>query len=76
MNTTVYVRWWDGYFEGFAVEQVRFSPDLLWLRLLNGENRHIPLRYVRWYSIDPEQHQRTADAMRDGDPKNSSKVTV
>jgi len=54
----VNVRWWDGYFEEFEVEDVRFGCDLLWLKLKNGQNRHIPTRHVRWYSIYPESHEK------------------
>lgn len=44
------VRWWDGYFEEFIAKEARAGSDLLWLRLENGETRHIPLRQVRWFS--------------------------
>ena len=57
MNTVV-VRWWDGYIEVFEVTEVRFGSDLLWMRLTNGENRHIPLRQVRWFSLEKESHAR------------------
>ena len=53
----VSVRWWDGYLEPFEAEEVRFSSDLLWLRLVDGSNRHIPLRQVRWFSLAPESHE-------------------
>lgn len=52
----VNVRWNDGYLEAFSATQVRFGSDLLWMRLGNGDNRHIPLRQVRWFSTDPESH--------------------
>lgn len=55
-DITVSVRWWDGYLETFHAREVRFGSDLLWLRLANGQNRHIPLRNVRWFSQDPESH--------------------
>ena len=48
----VHVRWQDGYLEMFVAAQVRFGSDLLWLRLGNGQNRHIPLRSVRWFSCE------------------------
>ncbi len=51
--TTVRVRWFDGYLEKFEAEEVRFGSDLLWLKLKDKENRHIPLRQVRWFSLDP-----------------------
>jgi len=54
----VYVRWFDGYLEEFLCDEVRFGSDLLWLKLLSGKNRHIPVRQVRWYSITPESHER------------------
>ena len=56
MSQTVNVRWNDGYLETFACSEVRFGSDLLWMRLENGQNRHIPLRQVRWFSVDPESH--------------------
>lgn len=53
---TVNVRWFDGYLERFQCKAVRFGSDLLWVRLVSDENRHIPLRNVRWFSTDPESH--------------------
>jgi len=52
----VNVRWFDGYHERFEAEEVRFGSDLLWIRLTNGENRHIPLRHVRTFSLSEESH--------------------
>ena len=48
----VSVRWFDGYLEEFTASEVRFGSDLLWIRLPSGGNRHIPLRTVRWFSVD------------------------
>ena len=56
----VAVRWNDGYLERFEVDEVRASADLLWLRLADGHNRHIPLRSVRWYSLSEESHEESA----------------
>lgn len=53
----VSVRWHDGYLEEFETDEVRFGSDLLWMRLTNGKNRHIPLRSVRWFSLSHESHQ-------------------
>ena len=53
----VTVRWWDGYMEIFECSEVRFGSDLLWMRLTNGKNRHIPVKYVRWYSMSKESHE-------------------
>jgi hypothetical protein len=54
----VSVRWWDGYLEQFECEKVRFGAYLLWMRLTNGENRHIPLLAgVRTFSMYPESHE-------------------
>jgi len=53
----VNVRWHDAYFEEFKCDEVRFGSDLLWMRLLKGGNRHIPLRSVRWFSVTPESHE-------------------
>ena len=38
------VRYWDGYKEKFKCKEVRFGCDLLWMRLIDGDNKHIPLR--------------------------------
>jgi hypothetical protein len=60
-NGVVNVRWWDGYLETFReVTDVRFGSDLLWLKMKDGKNRHIPLRNVRWFSTYPESHEPTA----------------
>ena len=53
----VNVRWNDGYLEHFICSDVRFGSDHLWLKLKEGTNRHIPLRQVRWFSLDPESHE-------------------
>lgn len=58
MKISVSVRWWDGYLEEFVASEVRFGSDLLFLRLDNGKNRHIPLRQVRWFSVSPESHEK------------------
>jgi len=58
MKIIVTVRWWDGYFESFECEEVRFGCDLLWLKLNSFQNRHIPTRQIRWYSINPESHEK------------------
>lgn len=39
--------------------EVRFGSDLLWIRLEDGNNRHIPLRMVRWFGMSIESHQNT-----------------
>ena len=59
MNT-VNVCWYDGYLEAFDATEVRFGSDLLWLRLADGQNRHIPLRSVRWFSLSRESHAEQA----------------
>lgn len=53
----VTVRWWDGYKEDFRCTEIRFGSDLLWMRLEDGNNRHIPLRMVRWFGTSIESHQ-------------------
>jgi hypothetical protein len=55
-TNTVNVRWWDGYLETFEAVETRFGCDLLWMRLADGGNRHIPLRGVRWWSLSKESH--------------------
>ena len=57
---TINVRWFDGYLETFAASEVRFGNALLWMRLLDGGNRHIPLSQVRWFSTTPESHEQKA----------------
>lgn len=54
---TITVRWFDGYMEVFEAAEVRFGSDLLWMRLKDGNNRHIPLRQVRWFGMSTESHQ-------------------
>jgi len=54
----VHVRWFDGYLERFECNDVRTSSEILWMRLTIGQNRHIPLRQVRWFSLLPESHER------------------
>jgi hypothetical protein len=49
------VRWRDGYIESFVVTEWRAGADLLWLRLVNGHTRHIPLREVRWFEPMPNE---------------------
>ena len=49
----VTVRWFDGYLESFEATDVRFGNALLWIKLaITDENRHIPLREVRWFSVE------------------------
>lgn len=57
-NNIVTVRWFDGYMEEFEATEVRFGSGLLWMRLSNGKNRHIPLRQVRWFGMSQESHQK------------------
>lgn len=58
MNNIVTVRWFDGYMEEFEATEVRFGSDLLFLRLSDGKNLHIPLRQVRWFGMSKESHER------------------
>jgi len=50
MTKKVKVRWFDGYLEEFDAVEARAGNALLWMKLANGETRHIPLIQVRWYS--------------------------
>ena len=61
MDNIINVRWHDGYLETFVASEVRFGGDLLWLRLSDGKNRHIPLRTVRWFSLSKESHARSEE---------------
>ena len=57
MSVIVKVRWFDGYIEKFEateVSEVKAGSGLLWMQLASGENRHIPTREVRWFSIGEE----------------------
>jgi len=54
----VNVRGFDGYFESFDCEEVRFGMSLFRMILRSGGNRHIPLHQVRWYSVTPESHEK------------------
>ncbi len=60
-ESTATVRWFDGYLETFEVSEIRHGSDLLWMRLKDNKNRHIPLREVRWFSIYPESHELKKD---------------
>ena len=53
----VTVRWFDGYMEIFKATEVRFGNAYLWIRLEDGNNRHIPLIQVRWFGLSVESHQ-------------------
>jgi hypothetical protein len=57
----VNVRWHDGYLETFEAQEVRFGCDLLWMRLTDGQNRHISLRSVRWFSMSKESHAQAGE---------------
>ncbi|MCL2140318.1 MAG: hypothetical protein FWH42_01370 [Dehalococcoidia bacterium] len=52
----VNVRWFDGYLETFEATAMRFGNAYLWMRLSDGQNRHIPLTQVRWFSLSRESH--------------------
>lgn len=54
----VNVRWFDAYLETFEASEVRIGGTLLWMRLQSGQNRHIPLREVRWFSTTPKSHEK------------------
>jgi hypothetical protein len=53
----VTVRWFDGYMEVFNATEVRFGNAYLWMRLEDGNNRHIPLSQVRLFGTSIESHQ-------------------
>ena len=48
---TVEIRWMDAYIEVFATMATRFTNGLIWMKLMDGDERYIPLASVRWYSI-------------------------
>lgn len=58
----VNVRWFDGYLETFEATEVRFGNAYLWMRLSDGQNRHIPLGQVRWFSLSIESHAKGGDS--------------
>ncbi len=43
----VNVLWFDGYLEVFEAQEVSFGNACLWMRLKDGQNRYIPLTYIR-----------------------------
>ncbi len=53
---TLQVRWLDGYYEEFDCLEIRFGAYLIWCKLKDGGNRHIPAPQVRWYGVYPESH--------------------
>lgn len=57
----VSVRWWDGYLEEFEATEVRFGAYILWMRLVSGKERVIPLNQVRWFSQSIESHQKDSE---------------
>ncbi len=54
----VWVRWLDGYLEKFQCIDVRHGWALLWMVLDTGQNRHIPLISVRWFSVEPTSKEK------------------
>ncbi len=46
----VKVRWFDGYIEEFDAVEARAGAYLLWIKLEDGDTRHIPLAQVRWFN--------------------------
>jgi len=54
----VNIRWFDGYLETFEASDVRFGNSYIWMRLTDGQNRHIPLIQVRWFSLSEESHAK------------------
>lgn len=55
----VTVRWWDGQKEDFECAEIKFGCDFLWMKLINGKNRWIPLRHVRWIGTTIDSKQDT-----------------
>lgn len=53
----VNIRWLDSYLEVFKCQEVRFGWAFIWMRLVSGENRQIPLTSVRWFSLSEESHE-------------------
>ena len=53
----VSVRWFDGYLEEFECSEVRFGGYIIWMRLISGKERIVPLVQVRWFSQSIESHQ-------------------
>jgi hypothetical protein len=51
-NKIVKVRWFDGMMEDFTCTEVRPGKDHLWMKLESGENRWLPTKEIRWFSID------------------------
>ena len=55
IKSVVEVRWFDAYKERFECTEVRAGSDLLWMKLVGGKNRHLPLHRIRWFSIDEKE---------------------
>lgn len=47
---TIKVRWFDGYFEKFEARAARSGNSILYIKLVSGEDRWVPLQQVRWFS--------------------------
>jgi len=58
---TVQVRWFDGHYEEFPVEEYEIGAHFICMKLAFGNIRHIPLSQVRWYATYPESHARVAE---------------
>lgn len=49
----------DGQKEDFECTKVKFGCDFLWMKLIDGKNRWVPLRHVRWIGTTIDSKQDT-----------------
>jgi len=57
----VNVRWNDGFLESFECCEARIGSDYLWMHLVNGQNRWVPTRGIRWFSMYPDSKEPATD---------------
>ena len=54
MTIEVSVRWLDGYSKTFKASDVKLGTDLIWMKLEDERNIHIPMWEVRWFLMYSE----------------------
>jgi hypothetical protein len=57
-NLLLTICWWDGYREDIEAKEIKFkliegTEDKydIWIKLRNGEGRHISTLYTRWFRL-------------------------
>jgi len=69
LNKVVTCRWFDGYLKRFECADFSFSTDNLIVHTKTAIVT-IPLRFVRWWSTDPESHESSGCQGSDMDAKD------